>query len=86
MSHITLKIMCPIGRGGGAADGWDPALRTGLAQERPALTGRDGTICTEHVGFATKEQFEDEIKALLFALATIEPLLMGQDTGRIPIE
>ena len=27
--------------------------------------GRDGKICTQHTGFASKEQFELEIKALL---------------------
>lgn len=29
------------------------------------LIGRDGSICTRHLGPATKEQFEREIKALL---------------------
>jgi cytochrome c biogenesis protein CcmG/thiol:disulfide interchange protein DsbE len=29
------------------------------------LIGRDGTICTRHLGPATKEEFEREIKALL---------------------
>jgi peroxiredoxin len=29
------------------------------------LIGRDGRICKKHTGFATKEQFEREIKALL---------------------
>jgi len=29
------------------------------------LIGRDGRICHRHVGFAPKEQFEQEIKALL---------------------
>jgi peroxiredoxin len=29
------------------------------------LIGRDGKICKKHTGFATKEQFEREIKALL---------------------
>jgi peroxiredoxin len=29
------------------------------------LIARDGTICTKHIGPATKEQFEQEIKALL---------------------
>jgi cytochrome c biogenesis protein CcmG/thiol:disulfide interchange protein DsbE len=29
------------------------------------LIGRDGKICKKHSGFATKEQFEKEIKALL---------------------
>ena len=29
------------------------------------LIGRDGTICTKHLGPASREQFEQEIKALL---------------------
>ncbi|MBI2150017.1 MAG: hypothetical protein HYU27_05360 [Acidobacteria bacterium] len=29
------------------------------------LIGRDGKICKKHTGFAAKEQFEREIKALL---------------------
>ena len=29
------------------------------------IIGRDGKICTQHTGFASKEQFELEIKALL---------------------
>jgi peroxiredoxin len=29
------------------------------------LIGRDGTICTRHLGPATKEEFERELKALL---------------------
>jgi thiol-disulfide isomerase/thioredoxin len=29
------------------------------------LIARDGTICTKHIGPATKQQFEQEIKALL---------------------
>jgi peroxiredoxin len=29
------------------------------------LIGRDGRVCQQHVGFAPKEQFEREIKALL---------------------
>lgn len=29
------------------------------------LIGRDGKICKKHTGFATKEEFEREIKALL---------------------
>lgn len=29
------------------------------------IIARDGTICRRHVGFATKEQFEQDIKALL---------------------
>ena len=29
------------------------------------LIGRDGRICKKHTGFATKDQFEREIKALL---------------------
>jgi peroxiredoxin len=29
------------------------------------LIGRDGRVCQQHVGFASREQFEREIKALL---------------------
>ena len=29
------------------------------------IIARDGTICSEHVGFAPKQQFEDEIRSLL---------------------
>jgi thiol-disulfide isomerase/thioredoxin len=29
------------------------------------LIGRDGKICARHIGFATKEQFEKEIRAML---------------------
>jgi peroxiredoxin len=29
------------------------------------VIARDGTVCSEHVGFAPKQQFEDEIKSLL---------------------
>jgi thiol-disulfide isomerase/thioredoxin len=29
------------------------------------MIGRDGTICKRHMGIATKEQFENEIRALL---------------------
>lgn len=77
MSHITLKKCVPSAVVAVLLMAGTLLSAPALAQERPALTGRDGTICTEHVGFATKKQFETEIKALLFELATIEPLLMG---------
>jgi hypothetical protein len=33
------------------------------------LIGRDGNICKKHVGMATKEQFEKEIRSLLYPIA-----------------
>ena len=51
--------------GGGTGIGLATARALAPTGARFTLVGRDGAICGSHVGPATKEEFEKEIKLLL---------------------
>ena len=58
-----LKMNCPVLIGMGREDIEQAFGLTGLPTS--FIISRDGKICGQHTGFAPKEQFEREIKALL---------------------
>ena len=60
-----LKVNYPILRGEGRKDVEQAYPWQGLPVT--FVIGRDGTLCHEHVGLATKDQIEEIVKALLLA-------------------